>query len=64
MSQMAKHRKKQKIMFIMSKTGNWWCISFYYGMSIFLIQKKTINKTEVYTEPEYDKVKKFNDFQK
>ena len=32
--QMATHWKKQKIVLIMSKKGNWWWISLYFGMSI------------------------------
>ena len=40
---------------------------YHYSMEChFLNIKKnnTINKTEVYTEPEYNKVKKINNFQK
>jgi len=32
--------------------------------ALFLNIENTINKTEVYTEPECNKVKKFNSFQK
>ena len=31
---------------------------------LFKYKNNTINKTEVYTEPEYNKVKKINNFQK
>ena len=38
---------------------------YHYSMEChFLNMKITLNKTEVYTEPEYNKVKKFNNFQK
>ena len=61
---MAKHRKKQKIVCIMSKTGD--CEEFQYiiDCSFFKYKRKLLIKTEVQTEPEYNKVKKLNDYQK
>jgi hypothetical protein len=48
----------------MSKTGD--CEEFQYiiDCSFFKYKRKLLIKTEVQREPEYNKVKKLNDYQK